>query len=604
MNIRLTGNPAKASRIIDRRPITAGETFARALDFDGSGLDDATLVVRATIATPAPVRRRDQRGVYLEILDPHGLAFDKDADWPLLTDHAVSTRSTIGRASGLTIEEDAVKATLRFTAADDALPIRQRVRDGTLKHLSVGYRVQQWCEGTDANGQRTKTAVRWQLLEVTLTPIPADSNARITQRNDNMDPEEIELTTAQRRTEIRAIAKAAGMTADDADDMIDRDLDPVAARAEAFEAMQTRQRSTPRIRVGVSHDDPAAVRDRQSEALACRMMGTTPGEAARPYMQLGLGDYARDHLSRSGVSVATLSREELLTRAMHGTSDFPELLTGAGNRVVANAYQRAASPLKQLARQRTAADFRPMAVLKVGEFSGLSKVSEHGEVKAMSTTEAKEGYSLETFGGIFSLTRKAIINDDLNAFGRWGEMMGQAAAETEANQLLGLLTANSGGGVKLSDTKNLFHADHGNLAASGAAPSDVTLSAARLAMRTQKGLDGTTPVGVTPKYLLVGPALETAAEKLLASIYAASTDDVQPIRLTLIVEPRLTGNAWYVFGDPANAPVLEYAYLSSAQGPQLSSRDGWEVLGREFRVVLDFGCGATDHRGAYRNAGG
>ena len=74
-------------------------------------------------------------------------------------------------------------------------------------------------------------------------------------------------------------------------------------------------------------------------------------------------------------------------------------------------------------------------------------------------------------------------------------------------------------------------------------------------------------------------------------------------KLSLIVEPRLTGNGWYLFGDPSTAPVLEYAYLSSAQGPQLSSRDGWEVLGREFRVTLDFGAGATDHRGAYRNAG-
>ena len=49
--------------------------------------------------------------------------------------------------------------------------------------------------------------------------------------------------------------------------------------------------------------------------------------------------------------------------------------------------------------------------------------------------------------------------------------------------------------------------------------------------------------------------------------------------------------------------MLEYAYLSSAQGPQLSSRGGWEVLGREFRVTLNFGVGAMDYQGAHRNAG-
>ena len=41
-----------------------------------------------------------------------------------------------------------------------------------------------------------------------------------------------------------------------------------------------------------------------------------------------------------------MGREEMMTRAaMHTTSDFPELLTGAGNRVLANAYTAAQSPL-------------------------------------------------------------------------------------------------------------------------------------------------------------------------------------------------------------------------------------------------------------------
>lgn len=120
-----------------------------------------------------------------------------------------------------------------------------------------------------------------------------------------------------------------------------------------------------------------------------------------------------------------------------------------------------------------------------------------------------------------------------------------------------------------------------------------------------KALDGVTPINATPRYLLVGPALETAAEQILASIYAATYQDANPFtgRLTLLVEPRITDESWYVFADPAVLPVLEYSYLSSAQGPQMASREGWDVLGMEFRVVLDFGCGAVDWRGAYLNPG-
>lgn len=59
----------------------------------------------------------------------------------------------------------------------------------------------------------------------------------------------------------------------------------------------------------------------------------------------------------------------------------------------------------------------------------------------------------------------------------------------------------------------------------------------------------------------------------------------------------------YLFADPAILPVLEYSYLSSAQGPQMASREGWDVLGMEFRVVLDFGCGAVDWRGGFFNPG-
>jgi phage major head subunit gpT-like protein len=105
--------------------------------------------------------------------------------------------------------------------------------------------------------------------------------------------------------------------------------------------------------------------------------------------------------------------------------------------------------------------------------------------------------------------------------------MGHGAAETEARILVTLLEAGSGNGPSLSDGKTLFHADHGNKAGSGAVISDATLSAARLALRTQKGIEDRT-IRVTPKNLLVPPALETTAEKRLATIAPATASDVNP----------------------------------------------------------------------------
>ena len=196
----------------------------------------------------------------------------------------------------------------------------------------------------------------------------------------------------------------------------------------------------------------------------------------------------------------------------------------------------------------------------------------------------------------------AFVNDDLGAFGDWGRAAGQAGANTEANLVWSLLSAASGAGpVMGEDGKRMFSATHGNLM-TGAELSVDALGAARLILRTRKGLDGVTPIQVKPTTLLVGPALETAAEKVLADIAAATVGEVNPFsgKLSLAVEPRIEDDQWFIFSD---LPVIEIGHLASAPGPQVSTRDGWEVLGREFRVVLDVGAGAMDWRGVVRNPG-
>lgn len=617
MTAMFTGDPAKADRISPdpyRRKIPAdGEDRTRAATFSPATFNADELTVEAVLSTFAPVVRRDSRSAYIERLDPAGLDTSTLDGAPLLDGHRQgSGRDVIGVITGHRLEGEKLIATIRLSAALDVGPIVARIREGTLRGVSVGYRISRWVDSVDPETKaRVRTAAAWAIFEASAVPVPADRGATFRAKENDMPKDQIE--TDDRQALIQRVRAAHNLPEDWATRMEEAgdELSDDQIRQDGREAAAAARAANPpaRIRTHTPAVDGTATRVARIEALACRMAGDTPSEAARPFMGEGLADAARSAVEAAGTSTRGMDRETLFRAAMHTTSDFPELLTGAGNRVLANAYQRAQSPLKQLARQRTAADFRPMSILKVGEFGKLAKVTESGEITALSTAEAKEGYSLETFGGLFSLSRKAIVNDDLGAFGRWGELMGQAAAETEAAQLLALLTANAGGGVKMADGKNLFHADHGNLAGTAVGLGDAgalsALDSARLALRTQKGLDGETPVNVVPKYLLVGPESETDAEKLLAAIYAATVADVNPFagRLTPLVEPRITGPGWFLFGDPAVAPVLEYAYLSSAPGPQLASRDGWDVLGREYRVTLDFGCGAVDSRGAFRNAG-
>lgn len=74
-------------------------------------------------------------------------------------------------------------------------------------------------------------------------------------------------------------------------------------------------------------------------------------------------------------------------------------------------------------------------------------------------------------------------------------------------------------------------------------------------------------------------------------------------KFTLLVEPRLPGNTWYVFTDPARLATMRYAYLSGAEGVQIQRAESWDTLGLKFRAYLDFGAGWLDWRGAQKIEG-
>ena len=124
-------------------------------------------------------------------------------------------------------------------------------------------------------------------------------------------------------------------------------------------------------------------------------------------------------------------------------------------------------------------------------------------------------------------------------------------------------------------------------------------------MRKVKGLDKSTIVGRSPRYLIVGGDYEDAAMKALAVVNPQTTADVNVNagRFTLIVEPRITDKRWFLVADPAQLPCLVRATLASAPGVQVQRQESWNTLGVSFRGWLDVAFAATDWRGMSRNRG-
>lgn len=243
-----------------------------------------------------------------------------------------------------------------------------------------------------------------------------------------------------------------------------------------------------------------------------------------------------------------------------------------------------------------------MSVLKLDLDMGLEKVNEHGEFKSGSLVESKEAFSIKTYGRITGISRQAMVNDDLGALNDIFALLGREAADFEAEQIIALLETNSGNGPNMDDGDPLFHANHGNRHVSGGTMGTSTFSAARIAMRTQRSPAGRL-LNVVPKWLVVPPQLETAGEVALTAVNATEIDNANPFanRLMLMVEPRLSSAArWYLSGEWSG---LIHSYLSGSEGPQTESRVGFEVDGVQFKIRLDWGCGALDHRFMWMNPG-
>jgi len=392
---------------------------------------------------------------------------------------------------------------------------------------------------------------------------------------------------------------ARGVSIDEARRLI---LDQVAAQSD-----ETRTFGHVSVPLG-GRDATVTRREAVANALLHRYSPTLfPLEdAAREYRGMTLMELARESLETVGASTRGLSRDEVATRALHSTSDFPEILAAVTNKTLRQAYEAYPRTFPLFCRQVLATDFKAMHRVQLGEAPQLLKVGESGEFKRGTLGESKESYRIETYGRVVAITRQVLINDDLDAFTRIPAMYGNAIAQLESDVVWDIVTSNPA----MADGTALFHANHKNLAGTGAALGVDSVGAARAAMRKQTGLDKKTVLNIRPAFLIVPAALELKAEQLVAqNLVPAQSGNVVPqsIRtLSPIAESRLDGaseTAWYLAASPNQIDTIEYAYLEGQQGAYIETRNGFDVDGVEIKCRLDFGAKAIDWRGLYKNPG-
>ncbi len=173
-----------------------------------------------TFATETPVERRDARGLYFEVLSMDGME-TASAELPVLNSHARgSLSSQIGSAGRIRAVGGEALASVRLSRAN---PIADRVAidldGGQTFGVSTGYIIKQAKE-TARDGSRYITATRWTVVEISLTPIPADPRTGIrglymtVENQPGTAPEPNPMAVAERtviNTEIRSIARIAGL---------------------------------------------------------------------------------------------------------------------------------------------------------------------------------------------------------------------------------------------------------------------------------------------------------------------------------------------------------------------------------------------------------
>lgn len=407
--------------------------------------------------------------------------------------------------------------------------------------------------------------------------------------------------------QILEVAETLGRPMAETRDQIARGLTFSAAVMEMHNNIRKEKPVTGKPRLGgptarIVRDERSTRRTAMSAALMAQITGTQkPAEIAKPYMGMSLVEMAAECVGHRGPIRNAGQKVEVFMQASHSTSDFPGIFENALNKVLLERYESAEPTYRLISRRRDFKDFRAHPQVRSGDFPKLQPIGQGGEIKFGTFGESREQAILSSYAVGLRITRQMMINDDLGAIDELLSDYGQMVADFEEETFYAFaLTA------ALADTKTVFHADHNNLAGAGAAITVNAVAAGRAAIRKQTSIDGK-KLNMSPSIILVGPDKETEAEQLVAQVQPNVSTSVNPFsgKLTPVVTAQITGNAWYLLAgaDRPGGALWVHGFLEGQGAPRIRTEETFGTQGMAMTVEHDFGLGAVDFRGGWKNPG-
>jgi ATP-dependent protease ClpP protease subunit len=427
------------------------------------------------------------------------------------------------------------------------------------------------------------------------------------------EPEQPDTAALVRENQIRRCAAEAGLPADRVQALVDGGLPFAQAAVEIVKvhaATLTATTAGHPAQVSVTRDSG----DTLVMALGCAVLAkASPGmkmsdddrAMASDYRGWSMMDLIRTYAESRGFNPRGRSRNDLVSFAMHSTSDIPLLLSTVANKTLQAAYEEEPHTWKAIASQQNLPDFKSATRVLIAADMLPSQLLEGGEYTQATLKEASATWKLTTYAKKIIFSRQMIINDDLSALNRIPDYMGRGFRRLESNLVWALISSNANTSV---DGLALFAAGHNNTGTGAIGIAGI--NAAKKAMRKQTDVSGAT-INLTPNYLIVPTDLEGTALQFLypngyspTALTGAAGPNPYAGAMQLIVEPRLDGSAtqWYAAAT-GQTDGLVYGYLADEPGPSITNvperdPDGVTLLSR-----FDFGCAVTDYRFIYRSSG-